>query len=174
MENVHISNLLNTSHTSADCRTWKLLWRMTISEVLTQCIRPMLVSWTKFPFVSKRKPISTLLISKTSDTFLYKPSECTSNSWPVFFWVFFSASITKHATLLCCIIRRNCFGIWQMVKVIENGLLHLDYGCFYYKNVWIRYSRPLFTQQSSVRHLLFWMHALHLTGFATIHHNDRA
>ncbi len=35
----------------------------------------------KFPYFSKGKPVSSWLISKSSDIFLYKSSFCTSNSW---------------------------------------------------------------------------------------------
>ncbi len=41
----------------------------------------------KFPYFTKGKPVSSWLLSKSSDIFLYKCWFCTSNSWPAFCFV---------------------------------------------------------------------------------------
>ncbi len=41
----------------------------------------------KFPYFSKGKPVSSWLISKSSNIFLYKSLFCASNSWPAFCFV---------------------------------------------------------------------------------------
>ncbi len=52
----------------------------------------------KFSYFSKGTPVSSWLISKSSDIFLYKSSVCTSNSWLVFCFVLSprSSLITHH------------------------------------------------------------------------------
>ncbi len=52
---------------------------------------------SKVSFVQQKdKPVSSRLISKSSNIFLYKSSFCTSNLWPVFCFALSSAFITSH------------------------------------------------------------------------------
>ncbi len=51
----------------------------------------MLVLWKTSFVYNKGKPVSSWLISKSSDIFIYKVSICASNSWPVFSFALSSA-----------------------------------------------------------------------------------
>ncbi len=116
---------------------------------------------TKVCLQEQRK--TSLLLAKSSDTFLYKSLFCTSNSWPAFCLVLSvtllrSSLITGAcATHMSYVIRRNGFRLRQLGEVRKRCLYHFKYGSFSYKKALICYRRPLFTPQSRVKHVLTWM-----------------
>ncbi len=71
---------------------WKLFWRMTYASHVPLRYASLVSLFTgakeaNFPYFSKGKPVSSWLISKSSDIFLYKSSVWASNSWPAFCFV---------------------------------------------------------------------------------------
>ncbi len=111
----------------------------------------------KFPYFSKGKPVSSWLISKSSDIFLYKSSFCASNSWLAFCSLssalLCSSLITGAVHTSYNVIRWNGFCLRQLAEVGKRCLYLFKYGYFSYKNASIRYRRPLFTPRSRVRHV---------------------
>ncbi len=90
--NIHISNVINNflsllltvvrgSRSGGWCRTYASrapLRYASLTSLFTGAKE------AKFPYFSKGKPVSSWLISKSSEIFLYKSSVCASNSWPAF------------------------------------------------------------------------------------------
>ncbi len=164
--NIHISNVitffslpltvLRASREGGWCRTYAPLRYASLVSFLQEQRKQ------SFLTLAKGKPVSSWLISKSSDIFLYKSSFCASNSWLAFCFV-----LSPRSSL---ITQRWCptssagtafayHSQWKWEKSV-----YLKYGYLSYKNAWIRYRRPLFTPQSHVRHVLLWMCALYFTS----------
>ncbi len=73
----------------------------------------------KFLTFSKVKPVSSWLISKSSNIFLYKSSVCTSNSWPAFCFVLslHSSLITLLSLELCSV---NSIQLWAKFRILNR------------------------------------------------------
>ncbi len=96
-KNIHISNVINTFLSlllTVVCRSRSGGWRTGRTYVSRAPLRyTSLASLftgakeAKYPYFSKGTPVSSWLISKSSDIFFYKSSVYTSNSWPAFCFV---------------------------------------------------------------------------------------
>ncbi len=166
-KNIHISNVINTflSLPLTVIRTCPSGgWHRTYTSRAPLRYASLESLYTgakeaKFPYFSKGKPVSSPLISKSSDIFLYKSSFCASNLWPAFCFVLSlrSSLITQRRHPTSSTGMHSAYGSEE-----KKCLLRLKYGYFSYKNAWIRYRRPSFTPQSRVRHVLLRMRALYL------------
>ncbi len=91
-----------------------LLWDMLVTRVCLQEQRKQ-----SFLTFSKVKPVSSWLISKSSNIFLYKSSVCTSNSWPAFCFVLslHSSLITLQSLELCSV---NSIQLWAKFRILNR------------------------------------------------------
>ncbi len=165
-KNIHISNVIN-SFLSLPLTVvrWSRSggWRRTYASRAPLRYASLMSLFTgakeaKFPYFRKGKPVSSWLISKSSNIFLYKSSFCASNSWPVFCFV-----LSPRSSLITQ--RRSPTSSTGTTSTYHSQcLLRLKSGYFSYKNAWIRYRRPLFTPRSRVRHILLRMRTLYFTS----------
>ncbi len=155
--NIHISNVINTflsllltvvrrNRSDGWCGT--PLRYTSLASLFTGAKE------AKFTYFSNGKPVSSWLISKSSDISLYKSLFCASSSWPLFCSL--SAFVTNHAT------RHPPERLPLMtVRWCERDV-------FYYVWIWI-----FLTPRSRVRHVLLWMRALYLTACGLFNRNTR-
>ncbi len=104
----------------------------------------------KFLDFSNGKPVSSWLISISSNISLYKFSFCTSNSWLLFCFDLSTAHL-RCATPTSYVISSARSGCEHKLDKSDYYVLNMDIF-LRKKTTSIRYRRPLFTPQSHVRH----------------------
>ncbi len=104
----------------------------------------------KFLDFSNGKPVSSWLISISSNISLYKFSFCTSNSWLLFCFDLSTAHL-RCATPTSYVISSARSGCEHKLDKSDYYGLNMDIF-LRKKNTSICYRRPLFTPQSHVRH----------------------
>ncbi len=120
----------------------------------------------KFPYISKRKPVSSWFISKSSIIFLYKSSFCTSNSLLMRLFCCLATAfvfVTNHC--LPRVLRLRPTSSWKWEKSVYN-VLNMD--IFLTKTHRFAAGGLYSPPRSHVRHVLLWMDALYLTTFGLL------